>query len=472
MNRTQWGLLGALFFSFSLLVHYDINSTLMRSVAVFPTPITSTTTREVEVQVQVQAAKESGFGRTLSLRGTNDPTNSSTNNNDVSNNNNGTIISISIPIIVDLTGELGNQLHHLAHGRAIQSMLWQQYGGIASHIIPRRVSNGDKYMKTQRQLKQCFPNLRPLTFYGPGTSTAPKQTELDRAQQAWLGTEAAAPLVLHRGSGYNETLQGLDALMEILRDDNTVLQATKPILSSSIISLPFLHTKSMTNRDFMDRMYDDYRDYFRFDDEACCADDLPDPNESVFHFRNFLAEFRSKNNQQTTGLEELSPHKVATEVFRNSNNNNATTTTKKKKKIAIVTRYPERSRTVEYLETLQQHGFETRLLSRNHSAVQDFCAMQKAPELVGMVRSTFVLWAAVLGHGTARLYSVDSPATRRKYNDTTTNNNNNNKNNNKMFFRDTQWTHPELQRRIHFELYQQQTDDGLEGVSYTTTSRK
>jgi hypothetical protein len=438
MNRTQWGLLGALFLSFSLLVDYNIKSSLLFSVALNTSIASTSTTR----QVQVRAVTESSFNRTLSLRG-NDPANAqeapstTTTSTSVSDTNNVSNVTI-IPIVVDLTGELGNQLHHLAHGRAIQSMLLQQYG-IASRIIPRRVSNGDKYMKTQRELKQCFPNLRKLNFYGPGT--APKQKELDRAQQAWLGEEAASRLVLHRGSGYNTTLQGLDALIEILRDDK--YQATKPNvlsppISSTSISLPFLHTESMSNRDFMDRMYDDYRDYFRFDDEACCAD-LPAPTESVFHFRNFLAEFR-KNKQ--TGLEELSPHMVATEVFRKSNNATTTST-----KIAIATRFLGRSRTDEYLETLQQHGFDTRLLSSNHSAMQDFCAMRNAPELVGMVRSTFVMWAALLGHGTARLYSVDSPATRRKYGV------------NKIF-RAFQWTHPELQRRIRFELYQ--TEESLD----------
>jgi hypothetical protein len=438
MNRMKWGLVGALFFTFSLLVDYNINSTLLFSATLTTSIASTSSSSSTTSQVQVRAAKESSFNRTSSLRGK-DPANAQEAPSTTSTFSNVSNVTI-IPIIVDLTGELGNQLHHLAHGRAIQSMLIQQYG-VASRIIPRRVSNEDKFMKTQRQLKQCFPNLRELKFYGPGT--APKQKELDRAQQAWLGKEAASRLVLHSGSGYNTTLQGLDALIEILRDDK--YQATKPNnlsppISSASISLPFLHTESMINRDFMDRMYDDYRDYFRFDDEACCAD-LPAPTESVFHFRNFLAEFR-KNKQ--TGLEELSPHKVATEVFRNGNNE---TTTNTPTKIAIATRFAGRSRTDEYLETLQQHGFDARLLSSNHSAMQDFCAMRNAPELVGMVRSTFVMWAALLGHGTARLYSVDSPATRRKYGA------------NKIF-RSFQWTHPELQRRIRFELYQ--TEESLD----------
>lgn len=144
------------------------------------------------------------------------------------------------------------------------------------------------------------------------------------------------------------------------------------------------------------------------------------------------------------GLEELSAHQVATEVF-------ARPLARERKSIAIATRFPGHSASEEYYNALVQEDFDVQWLTKKDSnthshpsAMQDFCAMRRTIELVGMVRSTFVVWAALLGNpnGKARLYSVDSIWTRKKFG-----------RNGKPIFRYYNWTHPELQRRIHFELY-------------------
>ena len=147
------------------------------------------------------------------------------------------------------------------------------------------------------------------------------------------------------------------------------------------------------------------------------------------------------------GMEELSPTKVATEVFGPGSPSNATT-------IAIATRFPGHKAACEYADALKSRGLQTIWLTTklndsaipsSLSALYDFCAMVRTTELVGMVRSTFVVWAALLGNadGVVRLYSVDSKATRKKFSK-----------HGKPIFRTYNWTHPELQRRIHFELYQ------------------
>lgn len=145
------------------------------------------------------------------------------------------------------------------------------------------------------------------------------------------------------------------------------------------------------------------------------------------------------------GMEELSSRKVATEVFGKKSPSNSTS-------VAIATRFPGRKAANEYADALRQEGLNAMWLttkasnsSSPPSAMQDFCAMMRTKELVGMVRSTFVVWAALLGatDGLARLYSVDSKSTREKFKKT-----------GKPIFRTYNWTHPDLKRRIHFELYQ------------------
>ena len=171
----------------------------------------------------------------------------------------------------------------------------------------------------------------------------------------------------------------------------------------------------------------------------------------VQHFRNFLGELK---RGKAMGMEELSATKVATEVFGPGSSSNATT-------IAIATRFPGHKAAGEYEDALKRRGLQTMWLTtkvndsalpNSLSAMYDFCAMIRTKELVGMVRSTFVVCAALLGNedGVARLYSVDSRATRKQFSK-----------NGKTIFRTYNWTHPRLQRRIHFELYQADAVDAL-----------
>ena len=138
----------------------------------------------------------------------------------------------------------------------------------------------------------------------------------------------------------------------------------------------------------------------------------------------------------------MSPHKTATELFGNSNHNITS-----KKRIAIATRWGHHLAMTEYIDTLSSQGFEARWMA-DHSAMEDFCAMRHAVELVGTVRSTFVMWAGLLGFGLVRLYSVQSPATVEKA-----------MQKGRPLFRTYNWTHPELQRQIRFELYQSEEMD-------------
>jgi hypothetical protein len=187
---------------------------------------------------------------------------------------NGTKLLV-IPILVDLTGELGNHLHHLAHGLALQVMLARR--GISTKVIPQRLANGDKYIKTQKQLQQCFPNLKQLKFYTINGLDTKKPKQL---QESWLGKELASRLKLKSGSSLATTRQTVEAADLILQ--NTHLLETRPSnASSSILSVPFIHTSNMINREFMDQFYDEIRAFFELNETACCPQDLVD-KEAIF----------------------------------------------------------------------------------------------------------------------------------------------------------------------------------------------
>ena len=89
------------------------------------------------------------------------------------------------------------------------------------------------------------------------------------------------------------------------------------------------------------------------------------------------------------GFEELSPNKVATELFRDSKQGDT---------ITILSRFGD---AVEpYVKALDDQGFQARVISGQESE-EDFCYLLSAQkELVGVNMSTFVRWAAFLGNST------------------------------------------------------------------------
>jgi hypothetical protein len=206
----------------------------------------------------------------------------------------------NVSILVELTGEFGNHLNHVAHGRAIQTMLWQDHG-IASHLVLRRNSNEEKYQRTQRQLKRCFPNLAALDFHGPKSSSITSQKTLDRIQSTLLGQDQSNSLFMDGGSSFATTQTSVQDVVAFLkkREGDLFVHSATSSANSGVssgsssnserlstehgVSFPFLSTHAMINREFMDRFYDDFRSFFQFDEEACCATgELPDPDVAVF----------------------------------------------------------------------------------------------------------------------------------------------------------------------------------------------
>ena len=131
------------------------------------------------------------------------------------------------------------------------------------------------------------------------------------------------------------------------------------------------------------------------------------------------------------GFEELDANKTAEELFGHLEPG---------EKVAITTRFPSSPGLMPYLDAFKRRGIQARVINQT-SGTEDFCFLMNAQkELVGIGKSTFFVWAAILGNCTnVRVYSVDSPAVRRRnmgrpivhYN----------------------FSHPEIASRIRFELY-------------------
>jgi hypothetical protein len=193
--------------------------------------------------------------------------------------------SHNISIVVELTGEFGNHLYHIAHGRAIQTTLWKNHR-IPSHLIFRRHSSKEKYRSTQQQLKTCFGHLRRMEIHGPQASSIPPQRRLENLQSSIFGDQRAQELTIQTGTGHSRITTAVETLLRILETEPEWRNDTvRDTMSKKFqhVSLPFLRTTAMITRNTMDLFYDDFRGFFDFDEDVCCVvEDLPKPESAVF----------------------------------------------------------------------------------------------------------------------------------------------------------------------------------------------
>lgn len=150
------------------------------------------------------------------------------------------------------------------------------------------------------------------------------------------------------------------------------------------ITIPFLTTHQMSAKDLIvDKYYNDIRRIYHFD-KSCCMD-VPNPDESVFHFRNFIRE--SGRLRHRAGYEELAPEQVANELFAHLNPGD---------KVAIASRFSDDFRTQMIVDALEKRQLRVRV-TEPRSGVADFCFLLYAQkELVGTAKSLFLFGLAYL----------------------------------------------------------------------------
>lgn len=335
-------------------------------------------------------------------------------------------------IVVQLSGEMANNLHHIAHGVSLQLMALEEFGidcnlVLRHHEGPNNRAPRPKWKSARDHIQQCFPNLTSWNF-GEGNNNI--FLERQNLQKVWLEGRADHLFGLVNSQNISEIRRGLTFLSdEVLTDDDRpwVDKAT------SAIRIPFLYLETLDVFPLIDHYFDQLRDLLVFNDTACCAK-VPEPSDSVFHFRNYQSEMPERRAYEM-GFSELSPRQVATEVFAQMQPG---------ERVKITTRtFNQKAR--NYAEALQGRAINASVVT-DQSDVQDFCFLKQAKKaLVGSARSTFVMWAALLGDAsTVRLYHVDNRGLRDRHPN--------------FWERFTHnFTHPRLRDRLSFELYRTDT---------------
>ena len=110
---------------------------------------------------------------------------------------------------------------------------------------------------------------------------------------------------------------------------------------------------------------------------------------------------------QSRGFEETTPNQTATLLFGHL---------KPGDKVAITTRFQDNAHTQAQVRALEARGLKVRVIA-GQSDMQDFCFLSLAQkEFIGNARSTYAIWAAILGNmQVARLYTLDSMGLRQQY---------------------------------------------------------
>jgi hypothetical protein len=342
-----------------------------------------------------------------------------------------------LTIVINLSGEMGNHLSKLAYGYSVKWMLQEEYN-ITTHVILRHQAS-NKWVKAAENVQRCFTATRSWSFEEGNTDEFDFR---DGQQKEWMGEN-------HQYFSFSPTCN----------DEGCIRQHTDLMIKSIIkdwddsptigdhynISLPFIFSDGYaTVGYFNDRYASRIAELFHFDEGSpeCCAA-RADPDESVFHIRNFLVEMPRKGKRR--GYEELSPSKVAHELFGHLEAG---------EKVAFTSRTSSEF-VSNYTAALNARGLQVRIIE-GQNPTQDFCFLMSArKDFAGFSMSSYAVWAAYLGKATqSRLYSVKSPDRIASLGEN-------------GYFVSQNWTDPFMKERVIFEVYNSEEQDEVEMQSAT-----
>jgi hypothetical protein len=354
-----------------------------------------------------------------------------------------------VNVIVQLSGETGNHLSKLAAGLGVAYALQRQSPAaeavvanttpiphvVTANLLLRHQDHTTKWKRAVSDLIQCFPNLRNLNY----SEAQSMELFMDRNHhhhQKMKDDDIYFQKI--NGNDGNQFDQAIhQAVYSAMQQQKQQQQqkwsanASSTTTTTTISTLTLYSDHLVWLDHYLDRFANLYREFFRFDESAAagCCKETPDPDEIVFHFRNFVHEMPKKG--KLLGYQEISPTDLVPQALAE------TTTTSK---VAIVTRFPQLDVVQAYVSALETAGMHVRVLA-NQTSMQDFCFLMRTQyRLIGLARSTFFLWAGVLSNASiVTAYSMDSVANRAKTG---------------RPIRDSyNFTNPNLAKRFRFELY-------------------
>jgi hypothetical protein len=299
--------------------------------------------------------------------------------------------TVPVTIVCGLSGEMCNNLGKI--GKCLSLKWWLESGdfynssqklGYSARVALRH-QEANKWVRGRNDLNRCFPNTRQYDF---SEANNPEFEEIWKMQHELYGGDAVvgANPPFHDINSYvqQQIKAGLQTFVATASQHHALIYNNA---SKRNVSMPFLYSREFLGIDpLADRFYEENKEFFRFD-ESCCKIKA-DPDENVFHFRNFKKEMPKRWNSY--GFHEANPVQVAHILFGHL---------KEGDKVAIVTRF-EGETAQPYVDALEARGLKVRVVD-GQDGPADFCFLLSAQkDVVGMMKSTYLRWAGYLGNAT------------------------------------------------------------------------
>eukprot|EP00980_Cylindrotheca_fusiformis_P029089 scaffold22714_cov155-Cylindrotheca_fusiformis.AAC.6 len=309
-----------------------------------------------------------------------------------------------VSVVVQLSGEMGNNVFKMANGFCIKHLIEKKLG-LGAEIILRAQEN-PKWQNAMRSTKAAFPKTRPFDFRKGNT----KEFEQARKQQLQWLRRLKSTKKLDLSNIKNPTVLGMQnkctterCYLDLVQLLNQTWYMDRPVNPlGAEFSIPHVYANTLAGTYCWDLMYDELKAFLEVDTKSICKE-TPKPDETVFHFRNYVVEM--PENAIRLGYEEMDPNMTANHLFANYTSG---------EKVAIVSRFQQNAG--KYMKALNYtKGIEARYID-NQTGVEDFCFLLKAKrEVIAVRESTFATLAAYLGDvKRARLYSLDTPERRAR----------------------------------------------------------
>lgn len=236
---------------------------------------------------------------------------------------------------------------------------------ISSHIRFRH-QDRRKWVNGYNSMQSCFPKFRGVDF-------------------SFFNSPNFKPLM---DSQPISPMEDPDEIVRFALNHSSKFRSSNGTHPSS----PFIYLKNamVSSNDIEKAQILRFRNLFQFDmdNPKCCNPQIsPYANETVFHFRNFKKEMPRR--YKSLGFAEIDANETFQELFSDA---------KLQDHVAIVTRFDNDEETKNIANVLKSNGLRVRIIG-GQSGEQDFCFLLKSKKkIVGSVRSTFFIWAGLLGN--------------------------------------------------------------------------
>jgi hypothetical protein len=176
-------------------------------------------------------------------------------------------------ILVQLGGELANQLGYIARASGLVWWLERKYGVNANVVLRRQEDTTTKWIRARTDVTRCFPYLRDLNFEAGYTDEITQ--EISFLKEPGLQSNSTSARLI-KATKEKEIDESLQSFLKLYAQNHTNMGKR-----NGFVNKPILVSKLMTSKDLIvDKYYEDIRRIYQFD-ESCCID-VPDTDESVF----------------------------------------------------------------------------------------------------------------------------------------------------------------------------------------------